>query len=612
MISVEKSGDSIVIRAPWMQADNCRALGGARWHSQDKVWTVPLTWASCVRLRGVFGSDLTIGPELATWARQHKTEIILPATALRTQLDVETWSGDDRLYSYQRAGVAFLRTARCAILGDEMGTGKTIQTLETLRQEGENAFPALVICPKSMQGTWAREAAIWAPNASVYIVTGTPTKRRQILEAARFDPMALVIIGFETLRLHSRTAGFGSIALKRCSWCDKFGTDSIKSCEVHPRELNVIPFRAVVADEAHRLKDPNAKQTRTAWALAHQKTVQFRFALSGTVQANNAGDLWSVAHFVAPESFPAKSRFVDRYCESSFNSFGGLEIGGIRADMRGEFDQFFNPLYRRTPKALVLSQLPPKVRQYRYVQMTPAQAKNYREMESKMITRLPDGTLMVAKANIAGQGRILQFSSATMESDGNGGFTMCDPSSKIDAMMEILEDTPGSIVFCAHHAQLIELAAARLRKEGIAFGKITGSVAQWERELDLKRFQDGELRVMLFTIDAGGVGLTMTAADTIVFLQRSWSMLKNLQAEDRVHRIGSERHRVINIIDVVTQDTIEEDQIERLREKFALMEDLNRDRDRLLEAGADTSYIDHMLNDLTASYLGEPSAEIDQ
>jgi SNF2 family DNA or RNA helicase len=155
---------------------------------------------------------------------------------------------------------------------------------------------------------------------------------------------------------------------------------------------------------------------------------------------------------------------------------------------------------------------------------------------------------------------------------------MMEPSPKLDVMEEILEETEGRpIVICALSKQLINLAAARLEKKGIPFGLITGDIHEIDRRKNLDQFQAGRLKALLFTLGAGGEGLTMTAADTIVFLQRSWSCIQNLQAEDRVHRIGSEIHEAIHVIDIVTPGTIEERQIARVHEKLQRMEEIRRD-----------------------------------
>lgn len=583
MAVAEYEDGVIKVATVWNEKDLIKQVPGASWDKDEKIWKLNPTWVACLQLRGVFGSSLVIGPRLRSWAALTKMDQITPALLLRDRTEPNgPFQGNAKLYDFQKAGVQFLLTTGSALLADEMGTGKTIQTLETLRlvqAKTQDALPAVVVCPNSMKGTWAREAKVWFPDASPYVVAGSALQRRKIFEAASKDANAIVIINFESVRAHSRVLGFGSIALK--------------DTEKQLKELNVFGFRSVIVDEAHRLKDPKAQQTRAVWAVGQGVAVKRRIALTGTPLANHPGDLWSVMHFVSPAEFPRKSAFVDRYCLVTFNGWGGLEIKGVNPDNKQEFFNVLDPRFRRMPKALVLPQLPKKVPAKRYVQMDAKQKKAYDQLAAGLITRLDDGTLMIAKSDLSARTRLLQFSSSYMCGDDADGYTMCDPSPKIDAMEEILDEMGDEqVVFCAESRQLIELAEKRLIKLGISYSMITGKTPQWDREAQLRDFQKGTNRVMLFTIKAGGVGLTMTAADTIVFLQRSWSMIDNKQAEDRVHRIGSEVHDSIKVIDVVTEGTIEEQQIERLWEKAERLEEIVRDKAKLLAAGLSTEALD--------------------
>ncbi len=302
------------------------------------------------------------------------------------------------------------------------------------------SLPALVVSPKGLVYNWAKEARVWFPEAVVYVVQGSATQRRKILDTAREDPLALVLINYEAVRLHSRTAGFSSILLKKCAKCDKYGKDKESQCEVHPRELNAIPFQTVFVDEAHRMKDPNSKQTRALWAVGQGKTVKRRIPMTGTLIANHAGEMWSLLHFVSPEEFPTKSKFVGRYCEASFNQWGGLEVGGLRQDTKDELYKIIGPRFRRMCKAQVLRDLPDKIFSTRYVDMSPAQRKAYLELEAKGRTRLADGSLLVPQKHITVYMRQMQLACAMLEDDGAGGVRMCDPSPKLDVMEEILED----------------------------------------------------------------------------------------------------------------------------------------------------------------------------
>jgi SNF2 family DNA or RNA helicase len=170
---------------------------------------------------------------------------------------------------------------------------------------------------------------------------------------------------------------------------------------------------------------------------------------------------------------------------------------------------------------------------------------------------------------------------------------MCEPSPKLDVLEELTASLEGKqFVVCAESRQLIELAAARLEKRGESIVQITGRVPDNLRPGNIAMFQRGEARVLLFTVKAGGSGLNMTAADTIIRLQRSWSMLDNKQALDRVHRIGSEIHESILVIDIIAPGTVEEDQLKRLYVKQQRLDEITRDKATLINAGMDTSSLD--------------------
>lgn len=596
MPTVDIWNGRIGIISEWSEKDMITQIPGARWDKDERIWSVPLTWAACIQLRGIFGKDLVVCDDLRQWAKEEREDRVDEAMKRRDVkdlsadgfLDDSLWS---KLYGFQRAGAVFLRTAGSALLTDEMGTGKTIQTLTALSMHCMGTSPALVICPNSMTGTWANEASIWYPQATPYVVRGTAVKKRKILAEAAKDPSALVVINFEAVRLHSRTSGFGSIALARCVECggSKDTKVTAAKCEAHPRELDAIPFRMVVVDEAHRIKDGKAKQTRAVWAVGDNPSVERRIALTGTPVANNASDLWAVMRFVAPEEYPTKSKFVDRYCHVIYNTWGGMEIGGLNPKTKDELFKFLNPRMRRMLKSEVLTQLPEKVFSTRFVDMSPAQDKSYTQMENSLAARLPDGTLMMAKDDLSSRTRLLQFSSANMKHLGAHinskgeevqDYEMCEPSPKLDVMEEVLEELGDRpLVVAAVHKQLIDLAEARLIKAGIPYGKITGDVAQWERDIYVKKFQAGELRVMLLTMQAGGVGITLTKADTMLRLQCSWSMVDNKQVVDRIHRIGSEVHQQVNIIDLITMGTIEEDQVRKVQKKHLILKEITQDEE---------------------------------
>ena len=571
--------------------DLIMALPGSLYDSK-KRFTAPLSWAACITIRGIFGERLIIGPALAAWSYHEYQTRIEPALALRTAIDAP---GDPDLYGYQRAGVQFLSFARQAALTDDMGLGKTVQTIRALMQLvrlGENPFPALVIAPSSMVLTWKSEFEQWYPGLTVVAVPGKTSaiERRKLI----MTPAHVHIISYETAKSHSRLAGYGNIRLKRCIVCDKTlpkvndkgkPANTQARCENCRQELNR-HWETIIVDEAHRLKDPTSKQTRACWALRRgSKTFKIApaknvFALTGTPIADTPDDFWPTLNLIRPNEYPSRQEYVNRWCQLTYDhAFGALKIIGLTQDpvRREEFFRVIDPVMRRIPKAAVLPDLPPKVYSVRKVTMQAKQEQIYQRMKKDMIAHL-DGGVTVAINPLEQLTRLVQFSSAYATLQGDQ-VRLADPSCKLDAMMEILDDIGNKpVVIFGLHSQLIDLAALRLDKAKIKYGKITGDVSPLDRDLVRRQFQDGQLPVLLCTIGSGGVGLTFTAADTVIFIQRSWSFIDNQQAEDRLHRIGAEKHQQINIIDVVAEGTVELHQRETVVLKGERLEELVRDQ----------------------------------
>ena len=315
------------------------------------VWSVPASWATCLALRSTFKNDLVIGPRLTDWAGNELTNRITPANELRDLETLEDPLNED-LFPHQRAGVKFLATARRALLADEPGLGKTAQAIRALKQlqdSGETIFPALIVCPNTLKKNWKREFDKWWPGLDIQIIKGSATQRRKQFD----EPAQVFIINWESLRGHSRLAPYGSVALARCTECGGHDDKVTENrCEVHKRELNGINFKAVIADEIHRSKEPKSKQSRALWAATGDADI--RYALTGTPIANNVLDLWSILHWISPEEWPSKTRWIDRMVNTMINAFGGMMVLGVKPHMEPEFYAALNPRMRRMLKAKVL------------------------------------------------------------------------------------------------------------------------------------------------------------------------------------------------------------------------------------------------------------------
>jgi hypothetical protein len=287
---------------------------------------------------------------------------------------------------------------------------------------------------------------------------------------------------------------------------------------------------------------------------------------------------------------------------------------GVQPEHKEEFFRILDTRFRRMPKGLVLDMLPPIVRVSRMVTLPPKMAKHYRELRDQMITDLGgDAGLLIAPSSLSRQRRLLQLSSSMCEVETNGEpdprdwkVRLVEPSPKIDELELILEELGDrQVTVVAESRQLIEMAARRLQRNGVTHGLITGAQNEWERGVALEAFQAAKTRVLLYTIQAGSTGLTMTAADTQIYLQRSYHMIHSIQADGRIHRIGSERHESVTYIDLVAEGTEEEDQITAMMEKYQRMEEITRDIETLTAAGKSTAELEHKLYGIQNSHVGQ-------
>ena len=339
----------------------------------------------------------------------------------------------------------------------------------------------------------------------------------------------------------------------------------------------------------HRSKEPKSKQTRALWAATGDADI--RFALTGTPMANNVLDLWAILHWLSPEEWPSKTKWIDRMVDTMLNAFGGMMVLGVKPHMADEFYAAINPRMRRMLKARVLPWLPEIINERRDVEMSAKQAKAYKDMRDNMIAELENGDAVVAASVLTQTIRLHQFASSFAEmtvdeTTGEPKTILSEPSCKIDALMDDIKEGDfgdDSVAVCAVSRQLLELLSARLTKEGIAHGMITGAQSEDERQKAIDDFQSGRIKWILFTDKAGGVGVTLTTARRLVMLQRPWSLVDHKQALDRVHRIGSEIHDSVIIMDYVTEGSIEERVIQVLETKADSFEQVVRDKDKLLQ-----------------------------
>lgn len=603
LILHEEKPDKLQIKNwQYVSRELLSGIPSSSYKSKTDSWEFSKTWQTALALQNSFPKNLTVSPEVREWMQSFYEGTILPAYNLRDKLSQD--EGFEFLFPHQKVDAEFLATSKRVLLANDQGTGKSqgsFAGVRLLHERGEQVFPVLIACPNSTKYGWVKEIeSVWSnnppedtPELNIIVIDGTaPQKKKLFKKAMDSIDNAVIIMNWESLRSHSRLKPFGSQTLKKCTECAKMET-SVKpaSCEVHIKELNEIDFGTVIGDEIHRIKEPSSKVARALKGATGD--AEFRFGLSGTPIASNPADLFSALNWLMPEAYPSKSAFLDRFCDFAYNEWGAKEVFGIRESMKQEFFYGLDPFFRRVSKEAVLDFLPPLLRERRDVYMNPKQKKAYNQMRDNMIAELDDGDVVYTTSALTKMTRLLQFASAyaeiqmervydeeLQEAVDKPKVRLSDPSCKISAFMEDMEDFgDNSVVVFAASKQLINMLSEKLTKEGVAHGLITGDQDAVERKGYMEDFQSGKIKYILCTLSAGGTGITLTKGSIMVFLQRSWSMIDNLQAEARAYRIGSEQHESVLIVDYVTKDTAEEAVIKAVENKTDQLQEVLRDKE---------------------------------
>ena len=426
------------------------------------------------------------------------------------------------LRPYQSQGLAWLQFLASAglggVLADDMGLGKTVQALAHLVVEqaaGRLDRPALVIGPTSLVPNWTTEAARFAPTLKVLVLHGPD-------RAAHFDRIAEHDLVITTYPLLSRDHE----VLTAQSW------------------------HVVVLDEAQTIKNPQATTSKLARALQARQ----RLALSGTPLENHLGELWSLFDFLLPGFLGTRQHFGRRY-RTPIEKAGSTERQALLARRVAPF------LLRRT-KQQVAADLPPKTEIAEIVEMDGHQRALYDAIRLAMHAKVKAA---VAKRGISGSGIIILDALLKLRQ------ACCDPrlvkletarkgragSAKLDRLLEMLalmlEDGRRILLF-SQFTSMLALIEAELTRLRIPYVLLTGDTK--DRATPIHEFQSGQVPLFLISLKAGGTGLNLTAADTVIHYDPWWNPAVENQATDRAHRIGQDKPVFVHRL--VTSGTIEE------------------------------------------------------
>lgn len=534
-----------------------------------------LSWATCVQLAHTFRDYWRPQPRLQAWLADQVT-----ARTTRSSLTYAPPAGMTP-YWWQAEGADLIAATGRALITDEPGVGKTASAILGIvefwaRNPDKGQKPTIVVCPASVVDSWVREWKMWAPH--VHVVAYRGPKRTRLLPESRV-----------------RAAGGPQVYVTSY---DIARMDAPEVSSMAP--LLKLEAESLVIDEVHFVRNPTTARTRAVIRLAKvaQRAGGAVIGLSGTPITRDFGDLHPALQALDEHAWASKERAIDRYAWTIKGDYEE-QILGLEPYHEPEFRMCLLGQHRRVAKADVLKDLPPKVYTTRTVELPVKWRKVYDDFQASMFAEMPDGTELSVMDAMSMYTHLSALSSApgTVEVtygpdvDEDTGepkrhvhieLDPFDPqkpgaSWKVAALMELLEERRGrQTIVCAPSRQLMDIAGAAAAKAGLKVGYVVGGQSAEARTADIDAFQARQLGAIFVTTQAGGVGITLTAADAVVFLQRPWALDESMQMEDRAHRVGAD-HESIQIIDIVASSTIDQRRREALRGKVRHLAEIVQD-----------------------------------
>ncbi|XP_042433276.1 SWI/SNF-related matrix-associated actin-dependent regulator of chromatin subfamily A-like protein 1 isoform X7 [Zingiber officinale] len=484
------------------------------WHAKERLWMFPLSSLAVAEevLSAVNGANVEwiISIKILEYAMVEKLDVLVhralgAASAvndLRDLYDRMPSYLETKLLPFQREGVRFiLQHGGRVLLADEMGLGKTLQAIAVAACMPE-AWPVLVITPSSLRIQWAFMIQQWLniPFADILVVLSQSGGSNKA--------------GFKIVFSHLKS----SIHLD--------GVFNIVSYDVVPKIQDILlasEFKIVVADESHFMKNAQAKRTNACIPIL--KKAQYAILLSGTPALSRPIELFKQLEALHPNVYKNVHEYGNRYCKGGF--FGVYQGASNHEELHSLLKA--TVMIRRL-KRDVLSQLPVKRRQQVFLDLNESDMKQIRILFRE---------LEVVKMNIQA----------------------CNSPEKIESLKfmqkNLINKAGCKFLIFAHHQHMIDAIHQFLLKKKVGCIRIDGGTPPTSRQAFVADFQEKDgIKAAVLSIRAGGVGLTLTAASTVIFAELSWTPGDIIQAEDRAHRIGQVSS--VNIYYLLANDTVDD------------------------------------------------------
>ncbi len=493
------------------------------WDMKKKHWTAPIT-IGVLELADKYKFDVedSVREKIIELTKK-STELLVQSTSTDAEISIPTLNGT--LMPYQKAGVAYAGSVGRCLIADQMGLGKTVEAIASL--EYRDAFPAIIVCPASLKENWKREINKWLPHRSVNILSGKGNIANVDVNIVNYD-----IIGrFVEPIMHLKPMG-------------------------------------LVLDESHYVKTSKTKRTEAVRDIA-KKVPQSGtvLLLSGTPVTNRPEELVSQLEILGMLSrFGGKWAFLKRYTNAYHNGFGWDTKGASNLnELNMKLRQ--NCYIRRT-KDEVLKELPAKTRNVVHVEPSGKGYAEYRKAEGDLLAFLAENGYRASDtAEHLRRTTVLKRLAADAKME-----------SVIEWIDSFLESCDRKLVVFAHNVAIVDYLAGKYGNL-----RVSGQDSMEDRQHAVDSFQkDHKARVIVLNLQAGGVGLTLTAGSDVCFVQQGWTPGEHDQAEDRCHRIGQENS--VQAWYLIGVNTIDEDIYDLIDAKRAVV-DAVTDGDEVQQAG---------------------------
>lgn len=454
------------------------------------------------------------------------------------------------LWEHQKRAIEASFTQPDVALFFDVGVGKTRTTIDMIRHRcaaNGRLMKILILCPKIVCTNWQREFAKYSKIHAwnVVVLKGTGKKRQKDLaeavgENGLLTKSKVIITNFESLEMKDLLA-----MLK--TWTPEI----------------------IVADEAHRLKNPQSKRAKYAIELAD--LAKHKYILTGSPILKNALDIFQLFRFLdRGQTFGVNYwKFRQLWFEDENARWAGEQGHWAKWEPRPEtYKEFHHMIYKKALRAVKSEclDLPPFVRKEVHVELSKEQERLYKEMKAEYIAYVDDITktdtprAVVAQMALTKALRLQQIVTGFAKMD-DGNIHRIAENPRLDALEELLEDMAPDhkiIVWSVFHENYADIIRV-CEKLGINYTELHGKVAQKDRDANIDRFNNAqECRVLIANPAAGGVGINLIASDIAIFYSKGFGLEADIQAEGRNYRGGSERHTSVTRIDIVATNTIDE------------------------------------------------------